>query len=79
MSTKEIIAYIGSMPLKDRFAVFEATLNLIKNDFDKSQAELDHIEEIRQRRRNFKIKPFNLGEDVTVDCDLIPSCRERQG
>ena len=73
MSTKEIIAHIESMPLKDRFAVLEATLNLIKNDFNKSQPELDHIEDIRQRRRNFKIKPFNLGEDVTVDRDLIYS------
>jgi len=71
MSTKEIIAYIGSMPLKDRFVILEATLNLIKNDFNKSQAELDQLEEIRQRRRNFKITPFNLGEDVTVDRDQI--------
>jgi len=75
MSTKEIIAYIGSMPLKDRFAVLEATLNLIKNDFDKSQAELDQLEVIRQRRRNFKIKPFNLGEDISVDRDQIYSER----
>ena len=73
MSTKEVIAYIESMPLKDRFAVLEATFNLIKNDFNKSQSELDHIEEIRQRRRNFKIRPFNLGEDVTVDRDQIYS------
>jgi len=75
MSTKEIITYIESMSFKDRFAVLEATLNLIKNDFQKSQPELDHIEEIRQRRRNFKIKPFNLGEDVTVDRDMIYSER----
>lgn len=75
MSTKEIITYIESMSFKDRFAVLEATLNLIKNDFQKSQPELDHIEEIRQRRRNFKIKPFNLGEDITVDRDMIYSER----
>lgn len=73
MSTKEIIACIESMPLKDRFVILEAILNLIKNDFDKSQPELDRIEEIRQRRRNFKIKPFDLGEDATVDRDQIYS------
>ncbi len=75
MSTQEIIAYIRAMPLKDRFAILEATLNLIKNDLDKSQPELDQLELIRQRRRNFKIKPFDLGEDVSVDRDLIYSER----
>lgn len=75
MSTKEIIAWIESLPLSDRFTILEATLNLIKNDFNKSQPELDHIEEIRQRRRNFKIKPFNLGEDVAVERDQIYSER----
>lgn len=75
MSVQEIIAYIKSMPLKDRFAVLEATLNLIKNDINNSQPELEQIEEIRQRRRHFKIKPFDLGEDVTVDRDQIYSER----
>ncbi len=71
MSTKEIISYIESLPLSDRFAILEATFNLIKNDLIKNQVTLNHLEEIRQRRRNFKIIPFDLGEDVAVDRDQI--------
>jgi phospholipid N-methyltransferase len=71
MSTKEIIAYIESLPLSDRFAILEATFNLIKNDLTKNQVTLNHLEEVRQRRRNFKIIPFDLGEDVAVDRDQI--------
>jgi len=78
MSTQEVITEIQSMSLKERLTIIEATLKLITNDINligKSNKKLDYIEKVRQRRRNFSIKPFDLGEDVSVDRDLIYSER----
>jgi hypothetical protein len=78
MSTQEVITEIQSMSLKERLTIIEATLKLITDDISllgKSNKELDYIEKVRQRRRNFTIKPFDLGEDLTVDRDLIYSER----
>ena len=78
MSTQEVIIEIQSMSLKERLVIIETTLKLITNDINllgKSKDELDYIEKVRQHRRNFTIKPFDLGEDVTVDRDLIYSER----
>ena len=66
------------MQLKDRLTIFEATLKLITSDINylrKTEKAIDTIDEIRHRRRNFTIKPFDLGEDVTVDRDQIYSER----
>ncbi len=78
MSTQEVISLIQTMSLKERLTIIEATLKMITKDINllrKSKKELDCIEKVRQRRRNFTIKPFDLGEDVTVDRDLIYSER----
>lgn len=78
MSTQEVIREIQSMPLKERLIIIEATLKLIMSDIrliETSEKKLDSIEQVRQRRRNFTIKPFDLGEDVTFDRDLIYSER----
>lgn len=78
MSTQEVITEIQSMSLKDRLLIVETTLKLITNDISllgKSNKKLDYIEKVRQRRRNFTIKPFDLGEDISVDRDLIYSER----
>lgn len=74
MTTQEVITLIQSMSLKERLTIIEATLKLITKDINllrMSKKELDYIEKVRQRRRNFTIKPFDLGEDVTVDRDMI--------
>lgn len=78
MSTQEVIAEIQAMPLNERLTIIEATLKLITseiNQLSKSKTEIDAFEKIRQRRRNFTIKPFDLGENVTVDRDQIYSER----
>ena len=78
MSTQEVIREIQSMPLKDRLTIIEATLKLITNDIqlnETSERKLNSNNTLRQRRRNFAIKPFDLGEDIRVDRDLIYSER----
>jgi len=66
------------MSLKKGLEIIETILKLIKNDINLSgqpKGDLDSLEKIRQRRQNFKIKPFDLGEHVTVDRELIYSER----
>jgi hypothetical protein len=78
VSTHEVIAEIQSMSLKERLTIIEATVKLIMNGISvlgKSNKELNYIEKARQRRRNFRIKPFDLCEDVSVDRYLIYSER----
>lgn len=78
MSTQEVITEIQSMSLKERMTIIKATLKLIMSEIiqlSKSKTDINAIEKIRQRRRNFTIKPFDLGEDVTIDRDQIYSER----
>jgi len=78
MSTQQVIREIQSMPLSERLIIIEATLKLITKDIglvETSEEGINLSDTLRQRRRNFRIKPFDLGEDVRVDRDLIYSER----
>jgi len=69
MSTQQVIAQIQSMPLSERVAILEALVQSIKHETVLSNKAKEHEEEIRRRRREFKIKGFHLGSDVVVDRD----------
>jgi len=69
MSTQQVITQIQSMPLSERVAILEALVQSIKNDAMLTNKTKEHQEEIRRRRREFKIKGFHLGSDVIVDRD----------
>jgi len=71
MSTQQVIAQIQSMPLSERFAILEALVQSIKHETVLSNKEKEHREEIRRRRREFKIKTFDLGSEVIVDRDEL--------
>lgn len=78
MSTQQVIREIQSMPLRERLIIIEATLKLITKDIvlvETSEEVINLSDTLRQRRRNFRIEPFDLGEDVRVDRDLIYSER----
>jgi hypothetical protein len=69
MSTQQVITQIQSMPLPERVAILEALVQSIKHEMTANSATKEHLEEIRRRRREFKIKGFHLGSDVVVDRD----------
>jgi hypothetical protein len=75
MSTQQVIAQIQSMPLSERVAILEALVQSIKHETVLSNKENEHQEEIRRRRREFKIEGFNLGSEVVVDRDELYSER----
>jgi hypothetical protein len=53
-------------------ALLEAILQSIKAEIKDPEAEkkaAEHQEEIRRRRKAFKVKTFDLGCDVVVDRD----------
>lgn len=69
MSTQQVITQIQSMPLSERVAILEALVQSIKHETVLSNKDEEHREEIRRRRREFKIKGFHLGSEVIVDRD----------
>ncbi|MFQ5865086.1 MAG: hypothetical protein ACE5IW_07650 [bacterium] len=78
MSTnKEIISIIHSLSLSDRITVMEEILKSIRTEIriTKSNKKEDKYENIRRRRKSFKVKAINLGGDVVVDRDEIYSER----
>jgi len=71
MSTQQVITQIQSMPLSERVAILEALVQSIKNDAMLTNKTKEHQEEIRRRRREFKIEAFDLGGEVIVDRDEL--------
>ncbi len=74
MSTQEILPHIGSLSLSDRMTLLEAILQSVKAEIEDPEAKrkaAEEWEEIRQRRKEFKVETFDLGEDVIVDRDEI--------
>lgn len=59
------------MPLSERVEAIEALVQSIKNDAVLSNKEKEHREEIRRRRREFKIEAFDLGGEIIVDRDEL--------
>jgi hypothetical protein len=78
MSTQEILSYVAPLSLSEKVTLVEAIVQLIGEGI-KNPEELkkiqEHREEIRKRRKAFKIEGFHLGEDVVVDRDEIYSER----
>ena len=65
MINQETIREIQHAPMPERIQVMELLLNSFKKD-------LNHITKSGQRRdRRFVARPFNLGQEVRVDLDLI--------
>ena len=74
MSTQEIVSQVESLSLAEKVALLEALVQSLKTEVplpDKSKEEEAHREEIRRRRREFKVKAFHLGSDVHVDRDEL--------
>lgn len=71
MSTQEIMSQVESLSLAEKMSLLEALVQSLKAEApvsEKIKAEEEaHREEIRRRRREFKIKAFHLGGDVHVD------------
>jgi hypothetical protein len=78
MSTKEIISIVQRLPLSERIAVMEEILKSIRTDVktSKRNKKEDKYENIRLRRKSFKVEAFDLGGDVVVDRDEIYSERD---
>lgn len=78
MSTQEILTQVGSLSLSERMALMEAILQSVKAEIEDPEAKrkaAEEWEEIRRRRREFKVKGFHLGGEVHVDRDEIYSER----
>jgi hypothetical protein len=74
MSTQEILTQVGSLSLSERMALMEAILQSVKAEIEEPEAKrkaAEEWEEIRRRRKAFKVETFDLGEDVIVDRDEI--------
>lgn len=75
MSTQEIISQVESLSLAEKMSLLEALVQSLKAEpplSEKIKAEEEaHREEIRRRRREFKVETFNLGCDVQVDRDEL--------
>ncbi len=73
MSTKDFILKIQSLPLWERISVIEEILKSISAEVKTSKRINNN--EVRLRRKSFKVEAFDLGGEVTVDRDEIYSQR----
>lgn len=73
MSTKEMILQIQSLPLTDRLIVIEEILKSIQGELQPSKSSNQN--DVRRRRKSFKVKAFDLGGNVVIDRDEIYSER----
>lgn len=71
MSAQQVITQIQSMPLFERVAILEALVQSIKDEVALPDKAKDQQEEIRRRRREFKVEAFDLGGEVIVDRDEL--------
>ncbi len=75
MSTQEIMSQVERLSLAEKMSLLEALVQALKTEAPLSgkskEEEEAHREEIRRRRREFKVEAFNLGCDVHVDRDEL--------
>ncbi len=60
MISQETVQQLQQAPMEDRIQVIEALLQSLKRD-------IAHPELRETRRKPFRVRTFNLGEDISLD------------